>query len=204
MKAMGGRSGIALRLLLVLAIQAGALGWMIAGRAQILRNGQEATLSVRPVDPRDLFRGDYVVLAYDISTLRPALLSGENEGFERNGPVFVELSRAPEGPARAVAIWHAFPEDTSNLVIEGRIRSTFESHNEEPDADGKTCPTPCPTLRVNYGLEQFFVPEGEGRELEDMRDDSRIEVIAAVDSSGKAAIKRLLVDGKSRYEEPLF
>ena len=32
-----------------------------------LRTGAEILLKTRPVDPRDLFRGDYVILSYDIS-----------------------------------------------------------------------------------------------------------------------------------------
>ena len=48
------------------------------------------------------------------------------------------------------------------------------------------------------------MPEGEGRNIENLRNDSRINVIAAVDGDGRAAIKKLLVDGAERYQEPLF
>ena len=47
----------------------GFLSWVIAGRAAILRNGQEVVLSVEPVDPRDLLRGDYVRFGYEIAQL---------------------------------------------------------------------------------------------------------------------------------------
>ena len=53
-------------LLLALA-QIAFLSWMIAGRAAILRDGREVLLKVEPVDPRDLLRGDYVVLTYEIT-----------------------------------------------------------------------------------------------------------------------------------------
>ena len=64
--------------------------------------------------------------------------------------------------------------------------------------------TSCDMLNVKYGLEQFFVPEGEGRELEQARNQRRLVIVAAVTSSGRAAIKRLLLDGKAVYDEPLF
>ncbi|EAB6717932.1 hypothetical protein DUP91_26775, partial [Salmonella enterica subsp. enterica] len=49
---------------LVALLQVGFLGWMIQGRAAILRDGREVLLRVQPVDPRDLLRGDYVVMSY--------------------------------------------------------------------------------------------------------------------------------------------
>ena len=50
-------------------VQVALLTVMIVDRVQILRDGKEVTLQSRPVDPRDLLRGDYVVLGYDISQL---------------------------------------------------------------------------------------------------------------------------------------
>jgi uncharacterized membrane-anchored protein len=48
------------------------------------------------------------------------------------------------------------------------------------------------------------VPEGSGRAIEDLaRDRQRhISVVVAVDGSGNAAIKRLMLDGKVLREEP--
>ena len=43
-------------------VQVALLTVMIVDRVQILRDGKEVTLKSRPVDPRDLLRGDYVVL----------------------------------------------------------------------------------------------------------------------------------------------
>ena len=57
---------------------------------------------------------------------------------------------------------------------------------------------------IRYNLESYFVPEGEGRKLEDVRNKGKLAVVAAVLPSGRAAIKRLLIDGKPVYEEPLF
>ena len=55
--------------LVVALAQIGFLGWIIAGRAAVLRDGREITLKVEPVDPRDLLRGDYVSLYYEISRI---------------------------------------------------------------------------------------------------------------------------------------
>jgi uncharacterized membrane-anchored protein len=48
-------------------VQVLLLGWIIADRALLIENGREIRLAVIPIDPRDLFLGDYVTLRYDIS-----------------------------------------------------------------------------------------------------------------------------------------
>jgi uncharacterized membrane-anchored protein len=58
-------------------------------------------------------------------------------------------------------------------------------------------------VRVKYGLESYFVPEGEGRKIE-TTDKARLEVVAAVTASGQSAIKRLLIDGQPVYDEPPY
>jgi hypothetical protein len=40
--------------------------------------------------------------------------------------------------------------------------------------------------------------------LEKARNDGKISIVAAVAPNGRAAIKRLLLDGKPIYDEPLF
>ena len=44
---------------------------MIALRAIPLLTGQTVLVKVVPVDPRELFRGDYVQLSYDFSRVPP-------------------------------------------------------------------------------------------------------------------------------------
>ncbi len=56
---------------------------------------------------------------------------------------------------------------------------------------------------IAYGLESYFVPQGEGRRIE-TTPKARIEVVAAVAGDGTAAIKRLLIDGKLVYAEPPY
>ena len=54
--------------------QTAILGYMVESRASILRYGTEILLQTALVDPRDLLRGDYVILSYDISTIPAAFL----------------------------------------------------------------------------------------------------------------------------------
>ena len=52
------------------------LAWMAGQREWILRTAPRIWLRTAPLDPRDLFRGDYVTLRYDIAAI----------GAEKFGP----------------------------------------------------------------------------------------------------------------------
>ena len=64
--------------------------------------GQEVRLEIVPVDPRDLFRGDYVVLGYRIGTVD--LPKDTESSFSRGQKVFVTLRLDANNKTRAVAI----------------------------------------------------------------------------------------------------
>jgi uncharacterized membrane-anchored protein len=63
---------------------------------------------------------------------------------------------------------------------------------------------PDDSISVSYGIERFYVPEGEGRAIEaDMR-ERPFGILAAVASDGTAQTKALM-DGETKlYEEPLY
>jgi uncharacterized membrane-anchored protein len=177
-------------------VQVALLTLMIIDRVQILREGTEVTLQTRPVDPRDLLRGDYVVLGYDISQLSAGSLLNQPTGT-RNPMVFVKLAPNHDGLYEAVSVHaDAVAVASPEVLIRGRV------------AYGATCGSSgsafCDKLQVRYNLESYFVPEGEGRKLEQALNQRKLTVVAAVLPSGRAAIKRLLVDGESIYEEPWF
>ena len=175
-------------------LQCALLILMVADRVRILREGREVTLQTRPVDPRDLLRGDYVVLGYDISQLPAGALAGQPTA-ERNPIVFVKLAPDANGLYQAVSV-HAAPVTVTapEVLIRGRVSYSC----------GSTIRTFCDKLTVRYGLENYFVPEGEGKTLEQARNQQKLRVVAAVLPSGRAAIKRLLLDGEPVYEEPWY
>jgi len=184
-------------------IQIALIGLMVVDRVMILRTGVEVTLQTRPLDPRDFLRGDYVVLGYDISSVpvpTPKDETLENLG-RRGAPIFVKLAPGRDGLYEAISA-HPAPVDVASpeVLIRGRIRSIAGS------SDGVNCGrnrVPA-CLWVDYGIERYFVPEGEGRKLEDACDQRKLTVVAAVAPTGRTAIKRLLIDGQPVYDEPWF
>lgn len=177
-------------------IQLATLAWMVIDRAQILREGTEITLQTSPVDPRDFLRGDYVVLNYDISQLPAGPLKGKF-AREPNSTVFVKLRPNANGLYEAVSVHtDAVEVKSPEVLIRGHVHGIC-GIGRHVFCDGDD-------LLIRYNLESYFVPEGEGRKLEQILDKRRLAVVAAVLPSGRAAIKRLLVDGQPVYDEPWF
>ena len=108
------------RYILAALVLCGLILAIVVQRAAILRNGQEARLEVVPVDPRDLFRGDYVVLDYRIGTVNAPL----DGAFTRGQQVFVTLRPDANSMSRAVAISAERPAVTGDdIVISGFVSS---------------------------------------------------------------------------------
>jgi uncharacterized membrane-anchored protein len=177
-------------------IQVALIAAIVYDRARMLREGTEVMLQTRPVDPRDFLRGDYVELNYDISS-PPADAIKDRPVTRRGSPLFVKLARKADGFFEAVSVHQApVPLANGEVLIRGRILR------------GDTCGTEnrffCERLLLRYGIERYFVPEGEGRDIESARNQGKVAIVAAVTPGGRAAIKRLIIDGRPVYNEPLY
>jgi uncharacterized membrane-anchored protein len=177
-------------------IQVCLVAWMVIDRVTILRAGTDVMLQTRPVDPRDFLRGDYVALGYDISNL-PAGAVKDPASACTGATVYVTLAPNRDGFHEAVSA-HAAPVEVEapEVLIRGHVTNGVRCGSGKPAYYGN--------LQVRYGLERYFVPEGEGRKLESARNQRKLAVVAAVTPTGRAAIKRLLIDGEPVYDEPWF
>jgi uncharacterized membrane-anchored protein len=196
--------------LAVAVLQTAAIGWMVWDRIQLLKTGREIVLPVIPVDPRSLFRGDYVILNYDASMIPAALIPPELAAA-RPASFYVTFARtAAEWRLVAVAAT-APPPAPDRISIKARTRYGWRETRRPRAASTATNPsagTPEPprelALAVRYGIESYFVPEGSGKPLEVQVVNRKLAAVIAVDARGNAAIKGLMIDGKLQYEEPLL
>ncbi len=179
---------------LVALSQAGVLFYMVADREALLADGRVVDLRVVPIDPRDLFRGDYVTLSYGISRLPRAYFTGE---LRRGDQIYVRLSERQgtwqvesAGRTRAEAGHGAGDE----IIVKARI-AYAPSFLPVPDTG---------TISVRYGIEKFFVPEGSGREIENEVRAKDVIAHVAVGADGTAALKGLTVAGRRYDMLPLF
>jgi uncharacterized membrane-anchored protein len=183
-------------LIVVAVVQSAALFKIVYDKDHLLKIGREITMPVQPLDPRDLFRGDYVTLGYDISTLTKAKApTAKLDGLLRGSTAFVTLTPQPGGQWSVSGVSEDFPAQVpaSDVVLKGRVKSAWAR------ADGSE-----KTLNVRYGIETYFVPEGTGRDLESKVREHKIEAIVAVGADGTAAIKGLVVDGERHVDPPLL
>lgn len=179
--------------IVVAALQTAVLAYMVGERAWGLRSGVEILLKTAPVDPRDLLRGDYVTLNYDISRVPVATLVGGLPAEDRyNQIVSIRLKKQDDGYWGIVESSFAALEPKPDTVV---LKSEPFDYYTSMSSD---------TIRVTYGIERYYVPEGEGRDIEDARNHDRVSIAARVSADGQAHIRSLLLDGRPVYEEPLY
>lgn len=169
-------AAVALQVLLLLGM---------AGRhSYTLQTGRPIRLETAPVDPWEIFRGQYVSLNYKISMLEEGRIVMTGAPYKRGQKVWVTL-RSADPYWVAVAVSNRRPLASGNEVA---VQGTVQWYTDNGTPAGKAM------AHIRYGLEQFYVPEGEGPKLEDRR--HQVDVDAVVDRLGRAAVKRIRVDGQ--------
>ena len=187
------------RIAVVIVLQTVALLGMVGMKQYTLSTGVPVVLKTQPIDPRSLFRGDYVRLNYAISQLALDRLGGDRE-FRRGDSVYVVLQPGDEY-WQPVAVYHDRPAVAAGqVVMKGRVEFLNDFRwlgpNQPPEA--------VKSINVKYGIESYFVPEGEGRTLEHPKPGDTVSIRVVVDRYGNAAIKAVLVNGAERYVEQLL
>ena len=135
----------------------------------VLRTGKEVLLKTIPVDPRDLLRGDYVILNYEIAQIP----RGKDIGY--NKTVYVNLYTDSNNIAHVKSITGLKPSE--GLYLKGK---TGRCNTSIPLFKSGKC--------VNFGIESYFVKEGTGRKLEDdLRDGALVRVV--IDKYGRSKVK---------------
>lgn len=173
---------VGVRLFAVVAFQFLLLAAVIGYKGYTVVTGETVLLKTMPVDPRSLFSGDYVDLRYEISTLDLDTLAPD-QYFGPRQTVYVELAPGDDG------YWHAVSVSRDRRpVAEGhvQIKGTVEEARFDPQPQRR--------IGVAYGIENVFVPEGSGREVERRIGDLGVEV--KVDRFGNAVARQLVLDGE--------
>jgi len=194
---MSGASRYFWPLLIVVAlVQTAALFKIVYDKDRLLKTGREIAMPVKPLDPRDIFRGDYVTLGYDISTLSTSQVAvGSFDKFPIGAAAYVTLAPNPAGGWAVSSVSPEFPKTTSptDIVLKARVERMWRGQTA---TDG--------VLSLRYGIETYFVPEGTGRALESKVREHKIDAIVAVGPDGNAVLKGLVIDGERHVDPPLL
>jgi len=134
--------------------------------------GRSVALKMRPVDPYNILSGYYVTLNYEIAS--PGSFVDAGNAYD-GGRVYAILERLGDGVWRPVSLSKSYPTNLPENRIAVRGRYSYG--------------------RIEYGIEEFFIPEDKRAEIEQglwkNRDQARAEI--KVDSKGNAALVRLLI-----------
>jgi len=188
------------RTLLAGAVCLSILSGVLVVHAWPLWTGQSVLLPVTPVDPRDLFRGEYVRLGTPATrvAVRPGVPAQSgvlivdtadswwDDLIARTVPmagrtIYVQLeTRGESGESQPVSI--------SGTPLSGRMNLRGRIANYQANTS---------SLTIDYGLDSYFMQEGSARRVEDaMRERKRVQMEVAVSAAGQARIRRLLIDGR--------
>ncbi|MFN2467581.1 MAG: GDYXXLXY domain-containing protein [Gaiellaceae bacterium] len=156
------RRRLAWFLLLLAALVLLPIGLVVWNEVK-LATGKEVLLEVRPVDPNDPFRGEYVALSYPIARTRlPA-------GVGTGDTVYVVLVPGDR-------VWRA-----AGVVRDRPARGTF--------IRGRAGGFP----GIEFGIETFYVEEGDARRYEDAIRRGAVEAKVVLDDGGGAKLRDLLI-----------
>jgi len=168
-----------------IVLQVALLAFMAGEREWIARTGHVVYLQGAPVDPRDVMRGDYVALGYDISTAscaQAASVIAATNAFgclKRDTPVYAVLRTNEHGVAELTSLELTKP--ASGLFIRGYI--AWRWYGTYPSMSA---------LDVRYGIEAYYMEQGKALEFEQtMRKrtrDNRVQMAVALSPGGVGVI----------------
>jgi uncharacterized membrane-anchored protein len=154
------------------------LAAIIVLRAVPLLTGHTILVRVVPVDPRDLFRGDYVTLSYEFNRLPPGGVEGlpaadwQQQRDWMGKTVYVTLVPEPDGEH-----WQA-DKFSIHLPAGGKyLRGWIAGPG-----------------RLEFGIESYFLQEGTGHKYEEAILSRRLSAEIAVTADGQAALRGLRIE----------
>jgi uncharacterized membrane-anchored protein len=155
-----------------------------------------------PIDPNDLLRGEYVILSYEFS--RPDRWIPEDEvetefnkkfknffGIEDyNDLDFVPLSSIEKNPVKifpGMKVYISLKQQIGDIYIP--IDISVQKPSQGMFLEGKVYGKNSWRQEVRFGIEKFFVPQGQGKILEQAQRAEKLYARVAVDpESGRALL----------------
>jgi uncharacterized membrane-anchored protein len=172
-------------LALLVLLQVGVLVWIATTNQRVIAMGTPVLVKTVPVDPQDPFRGDYVRLRYDFNRVDLSKVQHPDvETYVRGDVVYLNLIKdGKDGKYwKADALFKVIPEMWNDPLLKGRV--TY--------ADEKA-------VEVEYGIEQFYVPQGAARHL-DGTQQQQLDVQLRVRADGVARVEQVWENGKALGE----
>ncbi len=167
-------------LILILALQSAWLLGTVVVQEHALATGKVILLETERVDPRDLLRGDHLILNYKISNVPTNLFSPPvRKDLPYGTKIFVALAPGTnQFHVVTRASTNEFTPSVNEVLLRGKSSYGWWGRNTTN------------TVHVEYGLERFYVAEGTGNPT------GKLTAQVVVSASGRGHIKEVFVDGK--------
>ena len=156
-------------------LQVLVLAGMIALQSMPLLFGKTILLRVVPVDPREFFRGDYVILSYEFNSVPAGKIEGLSvikSGEWKGRKVYVTLEKEADGKH-----WRAERVSIHPPVSGTYLRGHIADYGQ-----------------LLFGIEAYYVQEGKGKQYEEAIRRKKLSAEIAVTSSGRAALRALIIE----------
>lgn len=179
---------------LAIIFQVGVVASMAISRERILATGTPYVFQTAPIDPRDIFRGDYVRLTYLFSNVPVAMLDKEivENGLRKGQKVYLVLGQEINGVTQGVRLSLSPPKEGAYLQGYSKYHWPYRNYWQQPHEKRKN--VRLWPVAVKYGIEQYYVEQGRGRDIEKTRGDRDsfqlpLLVHVGVSASGEAVIR---------------
>jgi len=211
-------------------------GGLIGFKQYTLATGTKVILKTLPVDPRDILRGDYIALRYEISEINLNKIKTDidfNNQYLNNGAkVYIKLKGSILESSEDLQESTSLSRDGIKLNVPASafknvrlnyrefISLSSQTNNNSWTLGEVTRKKPkqmhssndsdlfivirgtvtyfdyqYKTMLVNYGIENYFIQEGTGTNVDNMSGRG-LEVEVTVDRFGSAIINKLFLEGK--------
>jgi uncharacterized membrane-anchored protein len=176
------------RIILLLAaaiiIQIAILFSMVVLQNIRLASGRHIIVKTVPIDPRSLFRGDFIKLNYEFSRISFDRIKSAEKYFYPGDKIFVKLAQVAEQWGIVSASDKPLKAEKPNEVVILGVVQRVSGWGKDK------------FVEIEYGIESYFLPEGRGRYIEQEISQKRVKVELSVDKKGYASVYRLFIDDK--------
>jgi len=159
---------------------------MIWNKEATLNTGVDFKFKTAPIDPNDPFRGKYITLTYEESTI----VVTDGQQYVNGESIYVSLTTDSAGYARIQSVSKTKPTDNENFV-KAKVRTFWGDDSNE--------------LMIDYPFDRYYMEESKAYEAEltyreSQRDVNQITYALVSVKNGDAVLKDVLIDGTSISE----
>ena len=154
---------------------------MIWDREAILETGNEFKFRTAPIDPNDPFRGKYITLNFENTSVKVDSTANWNYGET----VYVMFYEDAKGFAHIKSASKEIPENSEDYL---KVKVTYASNLNNGE------------LHVQYPFERYYMEESKAPKAEEIYretqvDTSQVAYALVRIKQGEAVLKDVLVDG---------